>query len=437
MLSLPRALIVLLVVALVGEARAARLGAYDYPFVDPLVATVVRTPRANAIDLPALIEGQGIRRFHLRGLVDRPPPPVFFYERHGLPFTLAAQPGPAPLVIIIAGTGGGVDASITRELATILHAAGNHVLALPNPTHISFLVNASTSGVPGRLEQDTADLYRAIQAALALVRGRIEITRVDLTGYSLGATYAAFLSELDSRERAVGFDRVLLLNPAVSVYESMRIVDEMLRVHERADAPGIRRFIEEVLAAFGEVQAQSDTAVEFAGDFVYRAYAALDLTAVDLEKLIGLAFRLSAANLVFIADVLSQGHVLVPEGVELTTTSSLTGYFLEARRFSFEDYFERIVLPYHARLEPGITKASMIADADLGTIEAHLATTPGIGLLVNEDDFILRPQDLAFLERVFAGRAAVYPTGGHCGNYRQRDVALRIQAFFRDGSIGH
>lgn len=51
----------------------------------------------------------------------------------------------------------------------------------------------------------------------------------------------------------------------------MRIVDEMLRTRERADPTGIRRFIDEVLAAFGQVQAQSDTAVEFAGDFVYRA----------------------------------------------------------------------------------------------------------------------------------------------------------------------
>lgn len=124
------------------------------------------------------------------------------------------------------------------------------------------------------------------------------------------------------------------------------------------------------------------------------------------------------------------------EAVKLTATSALTGYFRDARRFSFGDYVERIVLPYHARREPGITKASMIADADLRRLESHLASTPGIGLLLAEDDFILRAQDLAFLERVFAGRAAIDPTGGHCGNYRQRDVARRIQAFFRDGTLG-
>lgn len=162
-----------------------------------------------------------------------------------------------------------------------------------------------------------------IQAALTLVRERSAITRVDLTGSSPGATDAEFLSERDSRERAVGVNRVLLLHPAVSVHESMRIVDETLQVHERAEPPGIRRVIEGILAAFGAVLAQSDAVVEFAGGFVYRRCATLDLTAADLEKLIGFAFRLSPANLVFVADVLSHGPVRVPERVALTTKRSL------------------------------------------------------------------------------------------------------------------
>lgn len=61
-LPLLRALVVLLVVASAGEAQAARVGADDHPFVDPLGATVVRTPQANAIETPALIEGRNLTR---------------------------------------------------------------------------------------------------------------------------------------------------------------------------------------------------------------------------------------------------------------------------------------------------------------------------------------------------------------------------------------
>lgn len=413
-----------------APAAAERLGAYDFPFVDPLVATVVRTPDANRPALPDLEEGRNVHRFFLRGLVDRPTPPVFFFQRHGLEFGLVAQPGPAPLVFVIAGTGGAFNADINRELAQVLFAQGYHVIGLPNPTHPNFMVNASTTGVPGRIGDDAADLYRAMRAAHALVRDRIAVTGFHLTGYSLGATYAAFLAQIDSHERAFDFGRVLLLNPSVSVFASVGLVDEMLDIHEQRDPTAIRSFVQNVLDAFGRRVAVGEP-VEFAGDFIYRAYAELELAANDVEKLIGLAFRLSAANLAFTADVLAGTGVLVEPDARLTATSSLTDIYLRAQAMSFTEYFHELYTPYFVNALPGMTEEQLIADADLRAIEPFLRAAGHIGLLTNEDDIILRPQDLAFLEDVFAGRAAIYPTGGHCGNYLQRDVVERIGAFFR------
>ena len=413
-----------------SSAEAVRLDAYDFPFVDPLVATVVRTPSANALPVPRLEIGDGLRSDRLTGLVDRAVPPVFFYHRHGLEFVLAEQPDPAPLVFVIAGTGGGALADTSRDLVEVLHAGGYHVIALPNPTNPSFIVNASSTGVPGRLRADAADLYRVMQAAYARVDGRIEVSSVHLAGSSLGATHAAFVAELDAREQRLGLERVLLLNPAVSLFAAMHIVDEMLRVHEEADPGAVRRFIEEVLEAFGQLY-QEGAPVDFSGDFVYRTYRVLELPATDLEKLIGLAFRLLAANLMFTSDVIARSGFLVSPDTRLTTTSSLTEFYVRARQHGFDDYFSFIHSPFFAAGEPGLTQEQMIADADLAAIEAYLATAAGVGVITSEDDFVLRPQDLDFLERVFGARAAIYPTGGHGGNYRQREVALRIQAFFR------
>jgi hypothetical protein len=424
-----RGLVVLLALLAAAPAQATRLGAYDYPFVDPLVATVVRTPPANAAALPLLEEGHNLHHFRLRGLVGRAAPPVLFFQRHGLDFALVEQRGPAPLVFVIAGTGGGFDARISLELAAILHAGGYHVITLPNPTHPNFAVNGSTSGTPGRMRSDAADLYRAMQAALARVRGRIEPTAIHLTGYSLGATNAAFVAELDARERALGLDRVLLLNPAVSLFASAGLVDDMLGVHDPADRIEVRRFIERALAAFRRIFAETGRA-DFSGEGLYRAYAALEPQGEDLERLIGIAFRLSAVNLAFTADVVTGSNFLIPPGQQLTSTSSLTEIYLRAQAYGFLDYFEQLHGPFYERREPGLTPERMIEDADLHVVEDFLASTQRIGLITNEDDIILRPQDLAFLERVFGERAAVYPTGGHCGNYTQRDVAARIQAFF-------
>ena len=419
--------------------RAERVGAYDFPFVDPLVATVVATPLANRVVLPEIEEGREALPFRVQPLPDREVPPVFFFERFGAQFGLLAQAGPAPLVFVIAGTGGSWKADINWRLATLLWDAGNHVIALPNQTHANFVVNASTTGVPGRLRDDAVDMHRFMRLALERVQNRIEVTEVHLTGYSLGATLAAFIAKLDDELLATGeggfdFERVLLLNPSVSLFNSIQLVDDMLDRFVAADPNAVPDFLDRAFNAFANIYV-AGSPTDFAGDFVYRIYTALEPDSVDIEKLVGLAFRLSAVNLAFAADVSSDSGFMVPAGTTLRATDRrLTDIYVDARDKSFVDYFEQLYQPFFRRAEPGLTAEQMIEDASLRSIEDYLGSAEHVGFLGNEDDVILVPEDWDFLDRVFAGeRSTVYPTGGHCGNYMQRDVAARIVEFFEAG----
>jgi pimeloyl-ACP methyl ester carboxylesterase len=54
-------------------------------------------------------------------------------------------------------------------------------------------------------------------------------------------------------------------------------------------------------------------------------------------------------------------------------------------------------------------------------------------VITNRDDIILRPDEVAWLERTFGARAVVLPDGGHCGNYQRRDFADALVGFFRRG----
>lgn len=434
--------ILVIVVTASPAARAERIGAYDFPFVDPLVATVVATPLANRVTLPEVEVGREVHPFSVQPLPDRQVPPVFFFERFGAEFGLFPQPGPAPLVFVIAGTGGSWRADTSWNLARLLWDAGNHVIALPNQTHANFVVNASATGVPGRLRDDAEDMHRLMRVALERVQGRIQVTEAHLTGYSLGATLAAFVAKLDSErvargEPAFDFERVLLLNPSVSLYTSIQLVDAMLDRFVAEDPNAVPDFINRALAAFSEIYA-AGSPTDFAGDFVYRIYAALEPDAVDLEKLVGIAFRLSAVNLAFAADVLTDSGFLVPAGTQLRATDRrLTEIYVDARERSFVDYFEQLYEPFFRRAEPGLTREQMIEDASLRSIEPYLATAEHVGFLGAEDDVILIAEDWTFLDRVFAGRSTVYPIGGHCGNYMQRDVAARIVGFFATGWQGN
>src|ERR1700716_2557008 len=90
----------------------------------------------------------------------RPVPDVFWFDRK-LRVWLSAQDKPAPLAILISGTGNDGNTAKLSILRGALYGAGYHVLTLPSPTFPGFIVSASSTGVAGDLMQDGHDLYAA------------------------------------------------------------------------------------------------------------------------------------------------------------------------------------------------------------------------------------------------------------------------------------
>ncbi len=65
-------------------------------------------------------------------------PDIFWYDRRGLGYGVAYLPGPAPLVVLVAGTGGALNSRTTQILARSLLAGGFHVLGLSSPSFGNF-----------------------------------------------------------------------------------------------------------------------------------------------------------------------------------------------------------------------------------------------------------------------------------------------------------
>ncbi len=63
-------------------------------------------------------------------------------------------------------------------------------------------------------------------------------------------------------------------------------------------------------------------------------------------------------------------------------------------------------------------------------IEPYLKSAKKIGLLHNEDDIILLPGEIEYLEELFGARAKIFPTGGHLGNMNHQDVVNFMVQFF-------
>jgi hypothetical protein len=396
-------------------------GSYDYPLINPYAATVVGTPEAYKVALPREVQ---ISEYDLTVFNDRIIPDVFWYE-DTFRYSLAAHSEEAPLIFVIAGTNAGYNSRLSTFLQKLFYTAGFHVVSLSSPTYPNFIVTASTTSVPGRTSEDAADLYRAMQLVYADVQRKVDISGVYLAGYSLGAWQSAFVAELDDRQKAFDFRKVLLINPPVSLYRSAVVLDRMLTDNLPGGIDGLDAFVNRVLTRFTDVYKQSE-AVDFSQDFLYRAYIETQLSDEALAALVGVSFRLSAANIAFTADVMSKSGYIVPPSRDLEVSTSLTPYFDKGMRRGFEEYLEQLLYPFYKAKDPELTQGAIIAESSLESIEGFLAHSEKIGLVTNSDDIILAPGDIDFLRRVFVTRAAIFPNGGHCGNMQDAHVAAAM-----------
>jgi hypothetical protein len=399
--------------------------AYDFPFSNPYVATVIGTPLKYSVPLPEKIR---VRQLELTVFEDREIPDVFWYLDK-LNYSLAYQKKKAPLIFVIAGTGASYRTASMQLLQRIFYQAGFHVLSLSSPTHPDFIANASTSGVPGNIVDDSRDLYHVMELAWKQVQNRIEVSEFYLTGYSLGGAQAAFITQLDDERNLFNFKKVLMINPPVSLYNSAEILDDMLVDNIPGGMDGFDAFFREILGNFSELY-QEMGFIDLSDDFLYTVYKKRPPKEENLAALIALVFRLSSTNMVFTSDVMTNAGLVVPKNRVLSTSDSLTDYFKVTMRTSFIDYFNELYYPFFLSQQADVTQQVLIEQASLKSIEDYLKANEKISLMTNADDFILAPGELDFFRRVFQDRATIYPTGGHCGNMGYRDNVEHMLSLF-------
>ncbi|MCM0081571.1 alpha/beta hydrolase [Geomonas sp. Red32] len=398
---------------------------YGYPIEGAYEATILGTPPQM---IPVYPEKIRMRSLVLDVLPERVKPPIFFYDT-GLRCTFAWQKKKAPLVFLIAGTGASDRADKLITMLKAFYHAGFHVITLPSPTNANFIVSASRSCIPGDLTDDSADLYHAMEVAWEKVRGEIEVSSFNLCGYSLGGDQAAFVAKLDEDRQVFNFRKVLMIDPSVSIYTSItRIEDLLKKVPGGPHQEGI--FFNRMLSRFSEYY-RSSNFVTLNDEFLYTMYRERLFSSEETGGLISLTFRINLGGMIFASDVMTNSGYIVPKNKVLMQSDSLYDYFMVSSHLSFFEYFNEYFYPYFQSKRPGLTIQQLAAAQSLKSIEGYLANTPKIGVVANENDFLMGPGDLEYLRNLFGPRLKVYPKGGHLGNLEYRDNLEEMVAFFR------
>lgn len=405
---------------------------YDYPLENPYAATIIGTPKEFRAELPAFHRIPS-KEYTLKLSDTRNIPDVFWYHRWGLNYAITAQKKKAPLIFAIAGTGAGHNAAKMKLFQKAFYQAGFHVITLSSPTFSNFMVNASQTAIPGNLQGDSEDLYRVMQQ-IKSQHSELQVTDYNLIGYSLGASQAAFVARLDEQEKAIGFNKVLMINPPLNLVHSVKLLDNMLTENIPGGVDNFNAFFKDFMKNVTEFHRDHQKLALTGSEFFYAAYRDKNPSDSRMQAIIGVAFRMSSSDMVFVSDVFNNLGYLVPKNTALGTTTSLTRYSKASRRLGFSDYVEEIYLPYFSKTT-GVSREDLIAQSSLLSIKDYLQQSSKIGLMHNENDPILLQGEIDTIKSLFPGRAMVYPYGGHCGNMEYKDNVAYMVNFFSDSEF--
>ena len=323
-----------------------------------------------------------------------------------LKFTYWLQPGKAPVVYIVPGLGAHRLAETSLALAELVYKNGFSVVTISSPFNSEFMENASTAALPAYLPVDGHDLHVALTAIdhrlNGLYPGRFEGKA--LMGYSLGAFDSLYVASTERTNQSplIKFDRYVAVNTPVRLLHGVDKLDEFYRAPMAWPAEARTGNIENTFLKVADLS-KSKLAPQ----------TSLPFNAIESKFLIGVAFRFMLRDIIYSSQRRNNQGVLQHP----IRNSRRQLLYQEILQYSYQDYFEKFVIPYYqARGLPSPAETLKTA-GDLRTYDAGLRANPKIRVIVNQNDIFLANEDLGWLHATFAPeQLTVFKEGGHLGN---------------------
>jgi pimeloyl-ACP methyl ester carboxylesterase len=301
----------------------------------------------------------------------------------------------------------------------LVYKNGFSAVVVSSPFNSEFMEHASTAALPAYLPVDGHDLHVAlteIEHHLSrLYPGRLG--NKALVGYSMGALETLYIASTGPTNALplLKFDRYVAINTPVQMLHGVSKLDEFYNaplawpVAKRADNLE-NTFLKVAALSQGTLTPQTS----------------LPFDAVESKFLIGLAFRLELRDVIYSSQRRNnQGVLLHP-----IWSYRRAPVYQEILHYSYQDYFDKFAIPYYqAHGLAGPVADTMKNAGDLRTYDTGLRANPDIRVIVNQNDFLLQDEDLAWLHATFASaRLTVFNKGGHLGNLSNPNVQKAILA---------
>ena len=369
-----------------------------------------------------------------------------------LKFTFWLQPGKANVVYIVPGLGSHRLAETSLALAELVYSNGFSAVCVSSPFNYEFMEHASTVAMPAYLPVDGHDLH----VALTEIDRRLHALYPDrlgnraLMGYSMGAFQSLFVAATGPTNQysvrtkgsvlrflqgkhpttnqlpLITFDRYVAINTPVRLAQGISKLDEFYRAP--LDWPVAER-TDDIENTFLKMAALSKLSLT--------PRSSLPFSAIESKFLIGMTFRFTLRDVIFSSQQRNNQGVL-QHRIRNFRREPL---YQEILQYSYQDYFEKFAIPYYQtrgmasptqaapEASPRRAAETLEKAGDLRTYEAGLRANPNIRVIVNQNDFLLTDEDLAWLHATFAPeQLTVFAQGGHLGNLSNPTVQKSIMA---------
>lgn len=381
------------------------LAAYDYPYKDPLYATL----STGLLKADERDKERAPENWKLQVLSERSKVPLVG-ARNFVQLRFWRGQANAPLVFMIAGLGGSGESSNLDFLAYQFNKKGFHVITLPSAYHWTFALTASQSGYPGASMDDAKDTYRLVQLAVAQMKeNNISFGSTALLGISMGALQAAFLSTLDQKEQRIGFKKTLLINPPVNIFYGIDRLDSFFSERKDLSKEERKSLNTKTTTFFGKSLLRDMKEP----DYFLKLSEQLPLNDREKKIIIGQTMREFLGALVFTTQQINDRGVLHGP----VAISNPDPRLEEAGSWSMRDYIQKLLLPVQSEiLGRNQTEEEMAKSSSFLSIENEIKANGNIFLMHNEDDFLIETKQIQYLQNLFGTRMRLYPHGGHLGN---------------------
>ena len=323
-----------------------------------------------------------------------------------LKFTFWLQPKKAPVVYIVPGLGSHRLAEPALALAELAYKNGFSAVCVSSTFNSEFMEHASTAAMPAYLPVDGHDM----QVALTEIDRHLNssypgrLGEKALMGYSMGALQSLYIAGTEATNQLplIKFVRYVAINTPVRLLHGVDKLDEFYQAP--LEWPSAER-TDDLDNTFLKVAALSKSTLT--------PQTTLPFNAIESKFLIGLTFRLMLRDIIYSSQRRNNQGIL---------HHSIWGLrrepvYQEILQYSYHDYFEKFVIPYYHARGMASPTATLEKAGDLRTYESGLRANPNVRVIVNQNDFLLADEDLAWLRATFTPeQLTVFAQGGHLGN---------------------